>query len=317
MTWTPPAGYADRLQAQLAEVSEGALPIAGRLYAIERAELVPAALSAAAARWIERLDDHIDALHETVFELVDALASERGAALGALDRWTELQLSWWGACAAGAAIEDARVRWSEALEEARVALAPCEHYLVAHNTERASALALVAPSKRAELFWLTRGVGIDERSVGMLSAVAELVARFPSAEEELRRLSGIARLLHEARGAQVISIRDWLEQKRGRAVEVLADVVGMSDEGASWWIDRDDVRVALAGPSHIVVHVLASSEGAPHLLRGDGRIEVGSPSSLSEGLYEIVVPGVREDEPLRLRIPLRGGVLELDLATAQ
>ena len=75
---TPPAGYAERLEAELeaSRGAESALPIAGRLHAIERADLAPAALGSVAARWVEDLDDHIDELLEAAFELADALATD-------------------------------------------------------------------------------------------------------------------------------------------------------------------------------------------------------------------------------------------------
>ena len=101
------------------------------------------------------------------------------------------------------------------------------------NEARAEALAGVAPSERSGLWWYAQGVGLPSDALDALATTAEMIHRFPEAEDELR-------LLCEAEGFLV-----GLGRPAGRLAQplLLGEMGGQRREEAPAAAEREQPEV--------------------------------------------------------------------------
>ncbi|MGF1469161.1 MAG: hypothetical protein ACFCGT_23805 [Sandaracinaceae bacterium] len=188
----PAPRHADR------SVRRKALLLAGRIHALGVAPVPDEAalqerLRGIADLHLADLDDLLVAREAAALALTDALAdgADEATVLPVLDELTEQELRFM-ACREAAsppARRGADERWSEASDLARAALDGVAYLLVAHNARRVERLYGIAAEHRRRFWWLSEGAGIDPAALVALPAVAEMVAAFPEAAEELQRLA--------------------------------------------------------------------------------------------------------------------------------
>jgi hypothetical protein len=313
-----------------AESRADRLAEAGRVLAMGGDLPKLAMLAEAAETFVgEDLEAHLGALEAGAFHLVEAASALEGvsgspptsdeppaALASALERRTQLELCWIGADALTALPEAAKERRSELVEEADALLDGQLHRLVAFNRWRGERARELDPAYRGAFPWLCRGVGIDPAAVAHLPAVAELVAAFPAALDELAQLAGTWRVLHTPPAPPTVSIAEWCARRSPSGVRVLSDRVGLDQaEVGDWLLQTERVRIALSAEDAFVVRTMSELVAPPSLRAGTTQAPVAAvPSDRGPGVFTLRLPeGVDPGASLTVALPFADGIEHIEL----
>lgn len=149
------------------------------------------------------------------------------------------------------------------------ALRPHLWRLTAMNEWRALEVAWMRPEHRRRFWWWSEASEVDPRGAIHLDAVAELIARFPSAERELRKLAATELLLRSDASAAVIDLGRWL---RDSSPEIsMAAATGQRERVL---FEHSSFTLSLLPPDALLIDLLEPrGENLPRLRIGSTVLE--------------------------------------------
>lgn len=191
---------------------------------------------------------------------------------------------------------------------------------------RAARALEICPELRARCWWWSRGADVPADGLEQLSGAALVLHRFPKARERLERLIRGQDLLDslgrpavaESRGAEVVSLADWIAAKRAAAAVSyeLDEVVGMSaDAGAVILAQTEDYVLSWFSTGKLVVVATRPLEAGrvPQLTLGArpqlGQIVSAGDRRFSFDVAETALPLAE----IELHIPFADGPLTVTL----
>lgn len=254
----------DELVAALAKAEDppAVLEAAGRLVAAGAADrvgvldteidLAIGELEDSAYAALESLDD-IEAVRGA-FGVRDAVELRRIGAEAILGHPPELSMD----------EESSLVAFEEALR-------PHLWRLTALNEWRSLEVAWMTPEHRSRFWWWSEAGEVDPRGALHLDAVAELIARFPEADVELRKLAATELLLRQP-SAEVLDLGAWL---RARSEPLaMAASTGVRERVL---FEHPAFTLSLLAPDALLIDLLERRGPEPPRIRIGGIVVEGEP----------------------------------------